>query len=705
MKKLTALTVITLALCLLLSGCSGEEQTASQDTAASSFGMPSDTASDTVSDTADVDTEAAPPEDKYDIPVKDYTLIYEDDFNGALDTKMWRFRTDEKGGGKNLAMNVTTSDGKLNINFEKQGSSYTGGGIISKELFGYGYYETKCTLFAEGGGLHSSFWLMGGSANDGTTLPKQNTVFEIDGFEFDSHKPDTISFNLNYKIGRVYGLINDYKVKSLSGREAVAGFEWLPDRINWYLDGKLMHTVTADEQPLFYAQQAMWLTALANTTMSGSINDAKLPAKTTFDYFRYYAKPLKDINLIGSSGFEYNDNIGHENSVDMQTPLSFCEKGSAAASRIERSPDAYAGNCMLTHSYTAPFEVQTYQRLYNIPNAEYALSAMVKSTGAEICRIELSGMGGESVFVDIPAAEKWTEVTIPSVKVTTNTVTVTVHTKGSAQTRVCIDELSFAATEGAEVNAAHHYPARLDSLSSVGEILVNTKSATYSSSEGWKKSSVIGAEYASTYKLNAAPDDWAGWRVTPSADGEYTVSVFNVEASGKVQKQRVSVYEGTKQLCTYNIGSKAGWEESGKVTLKAGVEYSVRIENTAQNKTMRADSVSLRPSDTLEYSECVLMHTERAYAYIKGVRTNINDVPSPVVRAGVTYLPREWTEEALGVKLEGRGEQIDGVEYVFAAQLDAVGYTQGTDGKTVVIVKKGTEISAGTYSAAAELFK
>lgn len=701
MKKIKKTQAVLAAALLIicLAGCNGNAVT---DTA-------TDAPTDSVTEAADTspvtDSTDTAPEDKYDIPVKDYTLIYEDGFNGALDSKMWRFRTDEKGGGKNLAVNVTTSDGKLNIRFDKQGSTYTGGGIISKELFGYGYYETKCTLFAEGGGLHSSFWLMGGSSNDGTTLPKQNTVFEIDGFEFDSHKPDTISFNLNYKIGRVYGKINDYKVGSLSGREAVVGFEWLPDRISWYLDGKLMHTVTQDEEPLFYAQQSLWLTALANTSMSGSINDSLLPAKTTFDYFRYYAKPLKGINLIGASGFEYNDNIGHENYVDMQTPLAFCEKGSAAASKIERSPDAYAGNCMLTHSYTAPYEVSTYQRLYNIPNASYTLSAMVKSTGGEICRIEVSGNGIEQVYVDIPVTDKWTKVSIPAISVTANTATVTVHTKGTADTRVYVDDISFSSLEGYDATEAHPYPAKLDSLSNVGEILVNTKSATYSSSEGWKKSSVIGAEYASTYKLNATESDWAGWRITPAADGEYAVSVFNVESSGKVQKQKVSVYEGTKQLCTYNIGSKAGWEEAGKVTLKAGVEYSVRIENTAQNKTMRADSVSLRPSDTLAFSECVLMNTDRSYAYVRGLRTNVNNVPPPVIREGVTYLPREWTENNLGKALTGKTESIGGIEYISAAALEDAGHTHGTDGKTVVITEKKNKITNSTIVAASEMFK
>ncbi len=98
-----------------------------------------------------------------------YVLVFSDEFDGtSLNSEHWKYRTDEKAGGVNQRSNVSVHDGRLYIKFDREDGKYTGGGIISKELFGYGFYETKCTLFAEGGGLHSSFWLMGGARSGDT---------------------------------------------------------------------------------------------------------------------------------------------------------------------------------------------------------------------------------------------------------------------------------------------------------------------------------------------------------------------------------------------------------------------------------------------------------------------------------------------------------------------------------------------------------
>ncbi len=691
---------------MLMLGCTpgsdGTKKDSAEEQSQSSSVQTENTSTSDSSQTSDTEKDPS-----HNLPVSgSYSLMFEENFDSPLDLSKWRYRTDEKGGGSNLAANVSVADGKLKIKFDKQKNTYTGGGIISKELFGYGYYETKCTLFAEGGGLHSAFWLMGGSGN-GISLPKANTVFEIDGFEFDSNKPDTISFNLNYKIGTVYGDINKYTVPSLSKREAVCGFEWMPDRISWYLDGKLMHTVDAKDQPLFYSQQALWLTALANTSMSGSINDSLLPAYSSFEYFRYYAKPLKDINLIGAGGFEYNDNIGHQSKTDMQTPLSFCEKGDTHASYIERSDQAYSGNCMLVHKSTKAFDVSTYQKLYNIPNGSYSASVTVRSSQKnELCTLTVTDHGEKSISVDIPASDTWQKVTIDSIPVTANTATLTVRTKGGSDGWLYIDEVCFSSNDGEVTKEAAHYPDVYSATESVGEILVNTRSSSYKNSGGWKRSSVIGAEYASEYKLNATESDYVSWSEKASVSGEYILSVYNVESSSKVQKQKAAVYSDGKQLCIFDTGSKAGWEELGTLTLNAGQVYEIRIENTAQNKTMRADSAKLTPKSTLSYSECIMMHTDRSYAYIYSHRTNINNIPSPVYKDAVLYLPKAWLESAIGKSIDAPQTQINGIDYINAQALDAVGmHAVYADNGTVMISDLSQNPDISTVSAAIDMFR
>ena len=81
------------------------------------------TAPETQNDTAPDNSPDNPPEqkdpEKYRIPVGgDYVLLYEEEFDSPLDLTRWRYRTDEKGGGKNLAQNVTVSDGELKIKLD-----------------------------------------------------------------------------------------------------------------------------------------------------------------------------------------------------------------------------------------------------------------------------------------------------------------------------------------------------------------------------------------------------------------------------------------------------------------------------------------------------------------------------------------------------------------------------------------------------------
>lgn len=92
-------------------------------------------------------------------PSDDYELLFADEFDGtALNTSYWRYREDvRKGGyfnGLNLKENVSVSGGKLHIAARcetiKGKAENTGGGLISKYQFGYGYYETLSRPFMAG---------------------------------------------------------------------------------------------------------------------------------------------------------------------------------------------------------------------------------------------------------------------------------------------------------------------------------------------------------------------------------------------------------------------------------------------------------------------------------------------------------------------------------------------------------------------------
>jgi beta-glucanase (GH16 family) len=125
-------------------------------------------------------------------PDSTYTLVFDDEFNGtAVDTSVWNYRTDVKAYNAQRPENVSESGGLLTIALKQEtygGKSFTGGGVVSKQKFRYGYYETRAKI-NDGAGWHSSFWLQCG---DGATTYPACQRTEIDGFEIDSANNQTV---------------------------------------------------------------------------------------------------------------------------------------------------------------------------------------------------------------------------------------------------------------------------------------------------------------------------------------------------------------------------------------------------------------------------------------------------------------------------------------------------------------------------------
>jgi hypothetical protein len=124
-----------------------------------------------------------------EITSQGYKLAFSDEFNGTkLDEEKWVYRVDSKGLSTELPANATVSDGLLHLAVKKEsakGKAYTGGGIISKAEFQYGYYEARLKV-PPGKGWHTSFWTMHYNGRD--TNPTQGAQ-EIDICEQDSGQP------------------------------------------------------------------------------------------------------------------------------------------------------------------------------------------------------------------------------------------------------------------------------------------------------------------------------------------------------------------------------------------------------------------------------------------------------------------------------------------------------------------------------------
>ena len=96
-------------------------------------------------------------------PLPGYRYVWGDEFDAAkLDTAKWDYRTGPRLWSEQRPANVSLVDGHLRLTGLKEAAGdlkYTAGGIISKRLFRYAYYEASFRV-PKGAGWHTSFWVL-----------------------------------------------------------------------------------------------------------------------------------------------------------------------------------------------------------------------------------------------------------------------------------------------------------------------------------------------------------------------------------------------------------------------------------------------------------------------------------------------------------------------------------------------------------------
>ena len=227
-------------------------------------------------------------------PPKGHTLTWSDEFDGEkLDTTKWVYRTDSKHWSTQNPTNVTVSNGILSLGVKKEtlrGKQYTGSGIISKQLFKYGYYEARFRV-PPGAGWHTSFWLMkydseGGAGTEGARQ-------EIDICEQDSVNLHEYTLNLHdwEAKHKSYGY-KRVKTDDLSTSFHVWGCEFTANSVRYYFDGNLVQELDATK--LNHGQHNIWLTTIASH-LGGTkaVDDSELPAVAVYDYVRFYEKNVE----------------------------------------------------------------------------------------------------------------------------------------------------------------------------------------------------------------------------------------------------------------------------------------------------------------------------------------------------------------------------------------------------------------------------
>ena len=218
-----------------------------------------------------------------------YVLAFQDEFDGnSLDTEKWVYRTDSKHWSTQEPDNVEIRDWNLLLHLKKEqskGMEYTGAGIISKERYGFGYYEASMKV-PPGAGWHNSFWLMDHDGSGSTAT--QSSTIEIDIIENDSKNPT--KYGVNFHRWKDKHISIGHKViesPDMSKDFQIFACVYTPDYVKFFMNGVEVHQIDISDMPK--APQNIWLTSIATWLgKTEAVDDDQLPAKVEFEYVRYY---------------------------------------------------------------------------------------------------------------------------------------------------------------------------------------------------------------------------------------------------------------------------------------------------------------------------------------------------------------------------------------------------------------------------------
>ena len=225
-------------------------------------------------------------------PPPGYTLAWADEFDGtSVDLTRWNFRTGDRYWSTQLPGNVSVHDGFLWIAGQKEKtakSDYTAGGIISKRVFRYGYYEARFKVPSTKG-WHTSFWLMHHEGAD--PAARLGSRQEIDICENDSIRTTRYGANLHEWKPTHFG--RGHRTVTTPDESAdfhVWGCEFTPEKITYYFDGRIVHVNDAKLIPE-HGDMSIWLTMIAAPLgPTSTVDESRLPVFAVYDYVRFYEK-------------------------------------------------------------------------------------------------------------------------------------------------------------------------------------------------------------------------------------------------------------------------------------------------------------------------------------------------------------------------------------------------------------------------------
>ncbi|MCP3734633.1 family 43 glycosylhydrolase [Sphingomonas sp. RP10(2022)] len=105
------------------------------------------------------------------------------------------------------------------------------------------------------------------------------------------------------------------------------------------------------------------------------------------------------------------------------------------------------GRWALTLAPTAAAMGSAVQTI-TLPNGRYALRAWVKSTGGQaVARLFATGYGGATIARDLMQADRWTEITLPSIEVTNQHLQIGAYVESTDRQALVVDDFQLVGTD------------------------------------------------------------------------------------------------------------------------------------------------------------------------------------------------------------------------------------------------------------------
>lgn len=527
-------------------------------------------------------------------PDNSYQMLFNDEFEGTeLNTDIWMYRpTSASHSGKNLKENIRVENGKMYIDYRKVDDFYTGGGIITRNLFPYGYYETKSLTFSGANGLHTSFWTSTPGNPGSPYYPQRNHLIEVDGFEFNSRQDGVApkpAYALHYwwggrdtQGGKTYS--SDADGDETTNDEFVMGFEILPGKVIYYSNGVEVGRFNTT----IYSAENIWLTALAmpdkylQSDGTYNIDETNMDengyfGSSEYDYVRYYQKKLKGVNLLSNGHFEFNriDSV-------IAAPRSFYKTGVV---NISKTPFAHSGFCAATLNG----ESSLGKNLMHLVGGNYTFEGYFKVDKNTVARMVVYDKNDvELKSIPLSETREWTKFSIEDIEVTDSAYVVVEVSEGL----VFADDLNFFSQDGEEGYQDYQdtdyqkYSAVATTESNAMQFLATEAIPVGQST--WKNSTageIDGeANLYGTVSTNTYKNVSASWTKTAENGGIYDLEVFRVIWNNNIPKQYYTVQvDGVTVLDSVETITKSGstqggeWTKLGTLEVEAGQTITITV--------------------------------------------------------------------------------------------------------------------------------